>query len=100
MVPLGTIVRRSGRLHRCSALAFTLFSVLVGVEIEVLDGQIPVGVEDFEAALLFFFVGILVGEELLQERRGVEIIVGDLRVLEDDGGAEIPAAVFGAMVAR
>jgi predicted nucleic acid-binding protein len=33
-------------------------------QIHVLDGQIPVGLEDFEATLLFLFVGVLVGEEL------------------------------------
>src|SRR5216683_2926004 len=71
-----------------------------GVEVEVLDGHVPVGVEDFEAALLLFLVGVLVGEKLLEEGRGVEIVVGDLGVLEDDGGAEIPAAVFGGVIAR
>ena len=29
-----------------------------------LDGQVPVGVEDFEAALLFFQIGGLIGPEL------------------------------------
>jgi hypothetical protein len=33
-------------------------------QIHVLDWQIPVGLEDFEATLLFLFVGVLVGEEL------------------------------------
>jgi hypothetical protein len=38
---------------------------LTGVEVEVLDREIPVSVEDFEAALFFLFVGVLIGEELL-----------------------------------
>src|SRR4029077_4431542 len=69
------------------------------VEIEILNGQVPVSVEDFKAALFFLLVGILVGEELLQKGSGVEVVVGDLGVLEDDGGAKIPAAIFGGVVA-
>ena len=72
----------------------------MSVEVRILDRQIPVGVKNFKAALLFLFVGVLVGKELLQERDGIKVIVGDLGVLEDDGGAKVPAAVFGGMVPR
>jgi hypothetical protein len=41
---------------------------LAGVEIEILDGEIPMRIEDFEAPLLFLFIPILVREELLQQR--------------------------------
>src|SRR5262249_53674420 len=45
-------------------------------------------------------VGLLVGEQLLEERWRVEVVVCNLRVLEDDRGAVVPTAVFGGMVAR
>jgi hypothetical protein len=35
------------------------------VEVRVLDGQVPVRIEDFEASLLFLLVTFLVGKELL-----------------------------------
>ena len=57
------------------------------------------GIEDFEAALLFALVGVLVGKELLEERGGIESVVSDFGVLEDDGGAIVPAAVFGGVIA-
>src|ERR1700731_1385874 len=94
-VASANIVRRLREARRCLA---SVLPRLAGVEIEILDGQIPVRVEDFKAPLLFLLVGVLVGEELFQDRRGIKVIVGDLRVLEDDSGAKIPAAVFGGVV--
>ena len=69
------------------------------VEIDVLDGHVPVRVENFEAVLLFPLVGVLIGKKLLEQRRGIEIVVSDFGVLENDGGAIVPAAVFGAVIA-
>ena len=37
------------------------------VEVDILDGEVPVGVKDFEAALFFLFVGLWVGIELLDK---------------------------------
>jgi hypothetical protein len=70
------------------------------IQINILNRHVPVRVKDFEAMLLFALVGILVGKKLLEERRGIKRVVSDLGVLEDDGGAIVPAAVFGAVVAR
>jgi len=40
-----------------------------------------VGIEDFEAALLFLLEGVLIGEELFEKGRGVVAIVGDGGIL-------------------
>src|SRR5919109_5293874 len=70
------------------------------VEVDLFDGQVPVRVEDLEAALLFFLVGFLVVIELLDDRRAVEIVVGDGGVLENNRHAIIPAAVFRHVIPR
>jgi len=41
---------------------------LLQIEINVFDRQIPMSIENFEAALLFFFVGVLIGIKLPDER--------------------------------
>ncbi len=64
-----------------------------GIQVQVLDRQIPVSFQDFEAALFFFLVGFLIGIELLEQRSAVKTVVGNRRVLEDDGYPVIPAAV-------
>src|SRR5208337_471102 len=73
---------------------------LFRVQIDRLHRQVPMRVEDFEAALFFALERILVGIHLLLQRSLVEGLVGDSGVLEDDGHAEIPAAVFGSVIAR
>jgi hypothetical protein len=78
---------------------FEALVVLPQVEIHVLDRQIPMRIQDFEAPLLFFLVGLLVEIELLDDARAVEIVVGNRGVLENDGDAEIPSAIFGGVIA-
>src|SRR5208337_1060611 len=56
--------------------------------------------QDLEAPLLLLRVGCLVGEKLLLERVLVERLIGGGRVLEDNGDAVVPTAVFGCVVAR
>src|SRR6266480_1114002 len=56
--------------------------------------------QDFEAALFFFFEGVLIGIELLDEHRAVKIVVGNGGILEGDGYSIIPSAVFGAVIPR
>src|SRR5260370_28867830 len=55
------------------------------VEVHVLDGQIPVRVENFKATLFFLLVRFLIRIELLDQRGAVEIVVGNRGALEDDG---------------
>src|ERR1700752_5370547 len=62
--------------------------------------QVPMRVEDFEAALLFALKCFLIGVHLLLQRGLVERLVGDGGILEDDGHAIVPAPVFGGVVAR
>src|SRR5260370_17418276 len=52
------------------------------LQVHVLNGQIPVRVENLEPPLLFFLVRVLVRIEFLDDRRTVEIIVRAGRVLE------------------
>src|SRR5260370_37916064 len=70
------------------------------IELYVLDRQIPVRLQDFEAALLFFLVRFLIGTKLLDNRGAVEIVVGNRCVLEDDGHAIIPALAFRHVIPR
>ena len=56
------------------------------------------GIEDFEAALLFLLEGVLIGEELFEKGRGVVAIVGDGGIFVNDGDAIVPAAVFGCVI--
>src|SRR5271167_5021847 len=85
-----------GGSGRCSFTQKTLGAA----EVDVLDGQVPMGVEDLEAMLLFALIGLLIGEELLEQRLFVEAVIGGGGVLEDDGDAVVPAAVFGGVIAR
>jgi hypothetical protein len=77
-----------------------MWSASPRVEVDVLDRQVPVRFQDFEAALFFFLIGFLIGIELLDQRGAVKIVVGNRRVLEDDGYPVIPTAVFGGVIAR
>src|SRR5580704_134909 len=70
------------------------------VEIHTLDRQIPVGVENLEPPLFFFLVGFLIRIELFDERRAVEIVIRNSRVLENDGHSKVPAPVFGRVITR
>ena len=72
----------------------------LGVQVDVLDGQVPVRIEDFKAALLFLLVRLLVGIELFDERFLVEAIIGDGGILKDDGDAVVPSTILGRVVAR
>src|ERR1700729_1676537 len=72
---------------------------LSGVQVFVFDRHVPMGVEDFEAVLLFALVGVLVRKELLEQRGGIEVVVSNLGVLEKDGRAIVPPAVLGGVVA-
>src|SRR5258708_37109343 len=68
-----------------------------GIQVQVLDRQIPVSFQDFEAALFFFLVGFLIGIELLDQRGAVKIVVGNRGVLKNNRHAVIPAAVLGGL---
>ncbi len=57
-------------------------------------------VQDLEPALLLTLVRFLIGIELLGERRLVKVLVGHGGVLEDNGHAIIPAAIFCRVIAR
>ena len=57
LFPLVRILATKNPLHRSP--------VSPRVEVQVLDGQIPMRIEDFEAPLLFLLVGFLVGIKLL-----------------------------------
>src|ERR1700739_611769 len=70
------------------------------LQISSFHRQVPMRVEDFEAALLFPLKCFLIGVHLLLQRGLVEWLVGDGGVLEDDGHAIVPAPVFGGVVAR
>src|ERR1017187_1012253 len=70
------------------------------VQVHHLHRQVPVRVEDLEAPLLFALERILVGIHLLLQRGFVKGFVGHGGVLEYDGHAEVPAAVFGGVIAR
>ena len=48
--------------------------------------------------MFLFLVGFLIGIKLLKQRSAVKIVVGNRRVLEDDGYPVIPAAVFGGVI--
>src|SRR6266705_4934729 len=78
----------------------SVLNLLPRVEVHVLDGQVPVRVENLETPLLFLLVRFLIRIELLDQRGAVEIVVGNRSVLEDDGHPVIPAAVFRRVIAR
>ena len=74
-----------------------LWNLSPGVEVDVLNRQIPVRIEDLEAALLFLFVKLLVHGiriELLDDRRAVEIVFGNGGVLVLEGDGTIPEVLF------
>src|SRR5260370_6920101 len=75
--------------------AATLQSASARLEVHILDRQIPVRIQDFKAPLFLFLIGLLIGIELLDHRGAVKIVVGDRRILEDDGDPVIPSPVFG-----
>src|SRR5262249_47796563 len=83
-----------------ATVLYPLVWPLFGVEFDALDGHVPMGFEDFEAALFLLFVGVLVGKELLQQGAVVGIGVRGGGVLEDDRGAVVPSAVFRGVIAR
>ena len=78
----------------------SVLNLLPRVEVHVLDGQVPVRVENLETPLLFLLVRFLIRIELLDQRGAVEIVVGNRSVLEDDGHPVIPTAVFRRVIAR
>src|SRR3982751_2265394 len=54
--------------------------------------------EDFKAALLFSFVGVLVGKKLLQQPGVIGVSVSHGGVFENDCGAIVPAAIFSGVI--
>src|ERR1700720_2533915 len=71
---------------------------LLLIQLYILDGQIPVSVEDFETTLFFFRISGLVGPKLLFQRVFVEGFIRNSRVFEDYGHAIVPAPVFGRVI--
>src|ERR1700722_3042065 len=68
------------------------------IEVHCLNRQIPVRVENLEAALLLALKRILVRIHLLLQRGLIEWFISHGSILEDNGHAEIPAAVFSGVV--
>src|SRR5262250_699738 len=57
-------------------------------------------IKNFEASLLFLLVCVLVWIQRFDNSRGVEVVVGDCRVLEDDCYAVVPALILCRVVSR
>src|ERR1700676_4057085 len=70
------------------------------LNIHSLDRQIPVPVEDLKSPLLFALKRVLIGIHLLLQCRLIERLIGHGRILKNDGHTEIPAPIFGGVVAR
>src|SRR5258708_13439708 len=66
----------------------------------VFDGQIPVRLQNLEPPLLFLLIRLLIRIHLLDQRRGIEIVMRHCRVFIDDRHAIIPASIFGRVINR
>jgi hypothetical protein len=58
---------KGARLGRRPLHSLEFLAGSVRFQFQVFDGEIPVSVQDLEAALLFFFVGFLIGVQLLDQ---------------------------------
>src|ERR1039458_4221142 len=81
-----------------SILSMTHFPT--SLQVHCLHRQIPMPLQNLEPPLLFALERRLEGMNLFLQPRLIERFVRPRRILEDDGHAEIPAPVFGSVIAR